>query len=111
LHAILIVLLSTLVGTALSAVLACLPGLHAYNVLGALMLALYWLADNGHLIAPEWYLPFATGMIVGWAMLNTIPAALPVGLFWLLHKAVTGRRASDNALTESSDEWIDPMNG
>lgn len=73
---IFIVLLSTLTGTILSAVLACLPGLHAYNVLGAGMLALYWLADQGQAIAPEWVLPFATGMIVGWAMLNTIPAVL-----------------------------------
>lgn len=73
---ILIVLLGTVIGTVLSSLLACLPGLHVYNVIGLLALLVYSLMDQGVSIPPEAYLPFMTGMIVGWSMLNTIPSVL-----------------------------------
>jgi putative membrane protein len=75
-HAALLVLVSTIVGTVISAFLACLPALHAYNVLGGLVLLYGWLVSSGVAVPAEVYLPFATGMIVGWAMINTIPAVL-----------------------------------
>jgi len=34
---------------------------------------------------------------------------LPIGLFWMIHKAVTRRQPMESAVPESSDEWIDPM--
>ncbi|MCE9615459.1 MAG: tripartite tricarboxylate transporter permease [Lentisphaerae bacterium] len=73
---ILMVLAATLVGTVLSSVLSVLPGLHAYNVLGLLIMLILWVQSLGTAVPPDLYLPFMVGMIVGWAMLNTIPAVL-----------------------------------
>ena len=71
-----IVLLSVTAGTVISSVLACLPGLHIYNVMGALVLGILALEGTTHAIPPDVYLPAFTAMIVGWSMLNTIPAVL-----------------------------------
>ena len=71
-----IVLLSVTAGTVVSSVLACLPGLHIYNVMGALVLGILALEGTAYPIPPDVYLPAFTGMIVGWSMLNTIPAVL-----------------------------------
>ena len=73
---ILCVVASTLVGTVLSSLLSILPGLHAYNVMGLLVLLILWVQSLGVVLPPEVYLPFMMGMIVGWSMLNTIPAVL-----------------------------------
>ena len=72
----LMVLAATLVGTALSCVISILPALHAYNVLGAFVMGMFALTARGIELAPEVYLPFMVGMIVGWSMLNTIPSIL-----------------------------------
>ena len=71
-----IVLLSVTAGTVISSVLACLPGLHIYNVMGALVLGILALEGSVHAIPADVYLPAFTGMVVGWSMLNTIPAVL-----------------------------------
>ncbi len=71
-----IVLLSASAGTVLSSVLACLPGLHVYNVMGGLVLGILALENTAWAIPVEVFLPAMTGMIVGWSMLNTIPAVL-----------------------------------
>ena len=73
---IIIVLTATIVGTVLSCLLAILPGLHVYNVMGALVLGYYAILNQGITLPPEVYLPFMAGLIVGWAMLNTIPSVL-----------------------------------
>jgi putative membrane protein len=73
---ILAVLLSTLIGTAFSCVLSILPALHAYNLLGLLAMGYYELAALGVSVPTEVYLPFTTGVIVGWSILNTIPSVL-----------------------------------
>lgn len=67
---------SALGGTVLSCTLACLPGLHVYNIMGLLVLFIHLLAEHRITLPPEAYLPFMAGMIVGWSMLNTIPAIL-----------------------------------
>lgn len=71
-----IALFATLAGTVIASLLACLPGLHIYNVMGALVLAIIALVDTQWAIAPEIYLPMMAAMIVGWSMVNTIPAVL-----------------------------------
>jgi putative membrane protein len=73
---LLTVLGSAVVGTILSSVLSVLPALHAYNVLGLLAMGLFALEAHGIRVAPELYLPFMAGMVVGWSMLNTIPSVL-----------------------------------
>ena len=72
----LLVLISCVIGTVISSVLACLPALHSYNVLGGLVLGYYWLEEKGIEPPPEVFLPFMVGMIVGWSILNTIPSVL-----------------------------------
>lgn len=74
--AALMVFASAIIGTVLSCFLSVLPALHAYNVLGAMVLGLYALAERGMQVPAEMYLPFMAGMIVGWSMLNTIPSVL-----------------------------------
>ena len=74
--AIVYVLVSTLVGTVLSSALSILPGLHAYNVMGLLVMLVLWVQSLGWNVPPEIFLPFMMGMVVGWSMLNTIPAVL-----------------------------------
>lgn len=71
-----IVLTSTVAGTVVASVLACLPGLHIYNVMGALVLGILALEGTAHAIPVDVYLPAFTAMVVGWSMLNTIPAVL-----------------------------------
>ena len=70
------VLLSVFAGTVISSVLACLPGLHIYNVMGAMVLGILAQAAAGTPIPSDVFLPAMTGMVVGWSMLNTIPAVL-----------------------------------
>jgi putative membrane protein len=74
--AVLTALGATLLGTALSCVISCLPALHAYNVLGAFVMGFFALSAKGISVAPEFYLPLMAGIIVGWSMLNTIPSVL-----------------------------------
>lgn len=71
-----IVLLSAAAGTLIAGVLACLPGLHIYNVMGAMVLGILALEGTPRAISPDVYLPAMAAMIVGWSMLNTIPAVL-----------------------------------
>ncbi len=74
--AALLVLVSVVVGTLISSVLSCLPALHAYNVIGGLVLLAFGLEARGIEFPPEVILPFMVGMIVGWSMLNTIPSII-----------------------------------
>ncbi|MFH0880439.1 MAG: tripartite tricarboxylate transporter permease [Lentisphaerota bacterium] len=71
-----LVFISVVGGTLLSSVLACLPGLHVYNVMGAMVMAHFALVAHGVEMPMEVFMPFMTGMIVGWSMLNTIPSVL-----------------------------------
>ncbi len=71
-----IVLLSAVAGTLISVALACLPGLHIYNVMGAMVLGILALEGSKWAISPEVYVPAMAAMVVGWSMVNTIPAVL-----------------------------------
>ncbi len=66
----------TILGTLLSSLLACVPGLHVYNIMGLLALAAHTANANGHPIPTEIALPFAMGLMVGYSVLNTIPSIL-----------------------------------
>jgi putative membrane protein len=68
--------LSVLAGTILACFLAILPGLHIYNVMGLAVMWIYALQEMGLAVSPEVYLPFMTGLVVGWSVLNTIPSVL-----------------------------------
>ena len=70
------VLLAVLAGTVIACVLGLLPGLHIYNVMGVLVLGVLGLAKAGVDVPAEVYLPAMTGMVVGWSVVNTIPAVL-----------------------------------
>ena len=57
-----------LAGTVLASLLACVPALHVYNVAALVLLF------AGHSLAPPALAMLMLGMIVGYAMLNTIPS-------------------------------------
>ena len=71
-----LVLISVVAGTVVSSVISCLPGLHIYNVMGAMVMGILALEGTAWAIPSDLYLPAMTGMVVGWSMLNTIPAVL-----------------------------------
>ena len=71
----LLVLVSSVLGAVASCCLSILPGLHIYNVMGLMAMGLYAVQAHAE-VPPELYLPFMAGLIVGWAMLNTIPSIL-----------------------------------
>ncbi len=73
---ILTAVIAVLAGTVLSCLLAILPGLHIYNVMGLAVLLIYKVQSLGMAVAPEIYLPFMIGLVVGWSVLNTIPSVL-----------------------------------
>ncbi|MFC1498147.1 tripartite tricarboxylate transporter permease [Verrucomicrobiota bacterium] len=70
------VILSAAAGAVISSLLACIPGLHIYNVLGLLVIGLHAMGLYGLTLPTEILVPVFTGMIVGYAMLNTVPAVL-----------------------------------
>ena len=71
-----IVLLSVTAGTLIYSVFSCLPGLHVYNVMGLMVLAILGLEAKGVQVPPEVFIPMMTGMVVNWSMVNTIPSVL-----------------------------------
>ncbi|NQU96028.1 MAG: tripartite tricarboxylate transporter permease [Chloroflexi bacterium] len=65
---------SAIVGAVVFSVLSCVPGLHAYNVLGLLTLAAgYWTCGAPE---PAVAAPFVFGGITAFAMVNSIPSVL-----------------------------------
>jgi putative membrane protein len=68
------VVLSAACGAAFSSILACVPGLHVYNVMGLMAMGVHSLGVHGCKIPAELLVPCAAGMIVGYAMLNTVPS-------------------------------------
>jgi putative membrane protein len=65
-------LLAALLGTLLAALLALIPALHVYNVAGLILLV----AIANPSIDPQVVALFMLGLVVGYAMLNTLPAIL-----------------------------------
>ncbi|MBN1676127.1 MAG: tripartite tricarboxylate transporter permease [Kiritimatiellae bacterium] len=73
---ILLVILGAAAGATVSALLACVPALHVYSVMGLVALGLHGLAARGIDVPPALLVAGAAGMIVGFALLNTIPSVL-----------------------------------
>ncbi|MBN1936333.1 MAG: hypothetical protein JW934_16830, partial [Anaerolineae bacterium] len=65
-----LLLLYALAGTLLASLLACVPALHIYNVAGLILLLL---ARVEGLLAPEALALLFLGLIVGYAVVNTVP--------------------------------------
>ena len=64
-------LLYALIGALAASLLACIPALHIYNVVGLLIL---WGAGASTLVGPEELSALMIGLVTGYAMLNTIPS-------------------------------------
>lgn len=62
-------LLSAGAGAAAGCAAGCVPGLHVYNVLGAIVAA-------AREEESDWLAPFFMGMVAGWAMATAIPSVL-----------------------------------
>jgi len=60
-----------LVGTLVASLLACVPALHIYNVAGLILL---WMARVEGVIAPDALAMLFLGLIIGFAVVNTIPS-------------------------------------
>jgi len=73
---ILPVILSVVTGTLVSCLIAILPGLHVYNVMGLAMVLAYGAQEAGMAVGNEMVIAFMVGLVCGWSMLNTIPAVL-----------------------------------
>ena len=67
---------SAVAGACTASLLACVPGLHVYNVMGVIAIWIHSSGGPATGVPPEILVPFATGMIVGYSMLNTVPSVL-----------------------------------
>ncbi len=65
--------LSAIAGALISAFAACIPGLHVYNIMALIVIILHTTHTT---LPPEILIPCASGMMAGFAMLNTIPSIL-----------------------------------
>ncbi len=72
----LIIPLSAVSGTLLSAVVGCIPGFHIYNLMGILALFFHSCAASGASLPSEVLIPLWVGLTVGYAVLNTLPSVL-----------------------------------
>lgn len=70
--AILTVILFSLLGSLLSILLSCVPGVHVYSVLAACVMWVHMLGD----VAPTFLAPFCSGLIVAYAVVGVVPAVL-----------------------------------
>jgi putative membrane protein len=62
-------------GAIVSSLLACVPGLHIYNIMGLLAMAVHtW--GNPDWLGPANAISFAMGLIVGYALVNSVPSIL-----------------------------------
>jgi len=68
------VLLSTVVGTVFSAVIGMFPALHVYNIAMFFILFHSFVSKTALGSDPYVVLPLMMGLVVGWAVLNTVPA-------------------------------------
>jgi putative membrane protein len=71
--ALLTCVVCALVGAAVASLLACIPGLHVYNVLALTALAFQAWSGGGWLTG-EAFTALTVAMTVGYAMLNTVPS-------------------------------------
>jgi putative membrane protein len=71
-----LIVLSTVCGTLMASVLACVPSLHIYNVMGLLVMLGHVLIARGIELPSEVVIPFAGALMVGYSMLNTLPSVL-----------------------------------
>jgi len=67
---------AAIAGTLLASLLACIPGLHIYNIMGLLALFAHATIAGGTPLPIEITIPFAMGLMVGFSVLNTIPSIL-----------------------------------
>ncbi len=71
---IFIVIICSVCGVLISLISACLPGVHIYNIMAMFMFGIYSL--SGTPIINDVLISLFAGMIVGYAMFNTIPAII-----------------------------------
>jgi putative membrane protein len=63
-----VTILASVAGAMIASVLACVPGLHVYNVIGLFLLS------GSMAVSPGILVPLMTGMIVGYAVMSTLPS-------------------------------------
>ncbi len=67
---------SALAGALVASILACIPGLHIYNVLGLLLWIVYRNTQTGSPLPPTILIPAFLAMIAAWSTANSIPSIL-----------------------------------
>jgi putative membrane protein len=70
------VILSSLAGAVLASLASCIPGLHVYQVMGALAAALAAAGIGATDLPPQVLAPFAAGLIAAYALVSTVPSVL-----------------------------------
>lgn len=69
------ILIAAVAGSLLASILACIPGLHIYNVMGLAVLFIHS-AGMTTSLPPDILTATAFGMLTGYALLSTVPAVL-----------------------------------
>lgn len=73
---VLLIVAGSVIGAFIACTLACVPGLHIFNVLGILVVGAHAAAGHGFVAPMEFSIAVTVGLVVGYALLNTIPSVL-----------------------------------
>ncbi|MCK5850779.1 MAG: tripartite tricarboxylate transporter permease [Kiritimatiellae bacterium] len=68
-----IILFSSVAGALTASFLACIPGLHIYNIMGLMAIAVHM---DVFIVSSQTAIPFTAGLLVGYAVLSNIPSIL-----------------------------------
>lgn len=68
-----ILICGAIVGSGIASILACVPGLHVYNILG---IGVLLTIQYGIILHPYFLIAVVTGMIVGFSLVSTIPSVI-----------------------------------
>lgn len=73
---LLLIALVTLSGTLAGCILACVPSLHVYSILGLATAGIHWLNAGASPVPHDLIIALMGGAITGWSVTNTIPSVL-----------------------------------
>ena len=70
------IILAVTLGSLIGCLVACVPALHIYNVMGLALAGVYVSGDATAGIPSAVLVPLTVGLLVGWSIANTIPSVL-----------------------------------
>ena len=70
------VALAAVLGAVTASLLACVPGLHVYNILALFVVGLQSMTEMGAGMSPDAIIGFVVGMVTAYSLVSTVPSVL-----------------------------------